>query len=60
MVQAVVGNCMAQGVVIGATNRSLPGLNNTLCFSPALICSKSDIDEVIEAVDGALTRVAAA
>jgi taurine-pyruvate aminotransferase len=40
-VQAVVADCMAQGVVIGATNRSLPGFNNTLCFSPALIAKKT-------------------
>ena len=56
-VQAVVGDCMAQGVVIGATNRSLPGFNNTLCFSPALIATKDDIDEILTAVDSALTRV---
>ncbi|WP_424970748.1 aspartate aminotransferase family protein [Dinoroseobacter sp. S76] len=56
-VQAVVGDCMAQGVIIGATNRSLPGFNNTLCFSPALIASADDIDEITDAVDGALTRV---
>ena len=56
-VQAVVGDCMAQGVVIGATNRSLPGLNNTLCFSPALISTADDIDEITTAVDKALTRV---
>ncbi len=56
-VQAVVGDCMAQGVVIGATNRSLPGLNNTLCFSPALISSADDIDEITTAVDKALTKV---
>ncbi len=56
-VQAVVGDCMAQGVIIGATNRSLPGFNNTLCFSPALIATKDDIDEIITAVDGALGRV---
>ncbi|SDF04913.1 aspartate aminotransferase family protein [Sulfitobacter delicatus] len=55
--QAVVGDCMAQGVIIGATNRSLPGKNNTLCFSPALIASRDDIDEIITAVDGALGRV---
>ena len=60
-VQAVVGDCMANNaVVIGMTNRSIPSLNNTLCFSPALICTKSDIDEMMNAVDGALTRVAAA
>ena len=56
-VQAVVADCMAQGVIIGATNRSLPGLNNTLCLSPALIATKDDIDEITTAIDGALTRV---
>ena len=53
----IVGDCMAQGVIIGATNRSLPGKNNTLCFSPALIATKDDIDQIISAVDGAMGRV---
>ena len=56
-VQAVVGDCMAQGVIIGATNRSLPGFNNTLCFSPALTYNADEIDEMTTAVDKALTRV---
>ena len=56
-VQAVVADCMAQGVIIGMTNRSLPGMNNTLCFSPALIATADDIDQITEAVDKALTRV---
>jgi len=56
-VQAVVADCMAQGVVIGATNRSVPGFNNTLCFSPALISTADDIDEITNAVDKALTKV---
>ncbi|MEL6102959.1 MAG: aminotransferase class III-fold pyridoxal phosphate-dependent enzyme [Pseudomonadota bacterium] len=56
-VQAVVADCMAQGVIIGATNRSVPGKNNTLCFSPALISTGDDIDAITDAVDGALTRV---
>ncbi len=58
MVQAVVADCMKNAaVIIGATNRSLAGLNNTLCFSPGFIASKSDIDEIVAAVDGALGRV---
>ncbi|UWQ16563.1 aminotransferase class III-fold pyridoxal phosphate-dependent enzyme [Jannaschia sp. M317] len=57
MVQAVVADCMAQGVIIGATNRSLPGFNNTLCFSPALIATADDIDQITDAVDRALTKV---
>jgi taurine-pyruvate aminotransferase len=56
-VQAVVAECMAEGVIIGATNRSLPGYNNTLCFSPALIATPDDIDEITAAVDAALSRV---
>ncbi|MEO0633615.1 MAG: aminotransferase class III-fold pyridoxal phosphate-dependent enzyme [Pseudomonadota bacterium] len=56
-VQAVVKDCMSQAVIIGATNRSLPGKNNTLCFSPPLIATADDIDAITDAVDGALTRV---
>lgn len=54
---AVVGECMKQGVIIGSTNRSLPGLNNTLCLAPALIASADDIDRISDAIDNALTRV---
>ena len=57
MVQAVVANCMKQAVIIGATNRSLPGHNNTLCFSPALIATRDNIDHIVGAVDTALTDV---
>ena len=58
MVQGVVADCMkTSAVIIGATNRSLAGLNNTLCFSPGFIATKSDIDELVTAVDGALDRV---
>lgn len=56
-VGAVVAECGAQGVIIGATNRSIPGLNNTLCFSPALIATADDIDRITEAVDNALGKV---
>ena len=54
---AVVAACNAAGVIIGATNRSVPGLNNVLCFAPALIATKDDIDQIIDAVDGSLTKV---
>ena len=57
LAQAVVGDCNAQGVIIGVTNRSIPGFNNTLCYSPALIATKSDIDEIVSATDKALTKV---
>ena len=57
MVAAVVADCNAQGVIIGMTNRSVPGLNNTLCLSPALIATADDIDHITDAIDKALTKV---
>jgi taurine-pyruvate aminotransferase len=57
MVQAVVADCMAQGIIIGATNRSVPGFNNTLCLSPALIATADDIDQITDGIDKALTKV---
>ncbi|MBP6678388.1 MAG: aminotransferase class III-fold pyridoxal phosphate-dependent enzyme, partial [Paracoccus sp.] len=56
-VQAVVAECLAQNVIIGATNRSMPGFNNTLCLSPALIATADDIDRITDAIDKALTKV---
>jgi len=56
-VAAVVAECAAQGVIIGMTNRSIPGLNNTLCLSPALIATPDDIDAITNAMDKALTKV---
>ncbi|MEM6897231.1 MAG: aminotransferase class III-fold pyridoxal phosphate-dependent enzyme, partial [Pseudomonadota bacterium] len=56
-VQAVVKDCMDQGIVIGATNRSFHGYNNTLCLSPALVSTADDIDAVTDGIDAALTRV---
>ena len=53
----MVADCAAQGVLIGATNRSLPGLNNTLCVSPALIATPDDIDQITEAVGKSLGKI---
>ena len=56
-VAAVVAECAAQGVLIGAANRSVPGYNNYLCFAPSLIATASDIDQITGTVDSALTKV---
>ena len=57
LVAQVVAECGAMGVIIGATNRSIPGFNNTLCFSPALISTEDDIDQICETVSKALGKV---
>ena len=56
-IAAVVADCGAQGVIIGAANRSVPGRNNVIAFSPALIATANDIDAITAAVDKALTKV---
>lgn len=53
----VVAECQARGVLVGRTNRSLKGFNNTLNLSPALIATRGDIDEILTAIDGALEAV---
>jgi taurine-pyruvate aminotransferase len=57
LVQAIVADCMRQGVIIGATSRAIEGFNNTLCLSPALIVTAAEIDQITNAIDIALTRV---
>ena len=56
MLMAIAADCMEQGVIIGRTNRSVQGLNNVLCLSPALICNQDDLDEVVSAIDNAMSR----
>ncbi len=57
LAQKAVAECGAEGVMVGVTNRSVPGFNNTLCFSPALVATSDDIDQITDAVDTALARV---
>ena len=54
---AVAADCMEHGVIIGRTNRSFERHNNTICLSPALIATKADIDEIVNAIGAALTRL---
>lgn len=56
-VQAVVAECSAQGVIIGSTNRSITGFNNTLCLAPALIATPDDIDTITDTIGRAIARV---
>ncbi len=53
----IAAHCMKNGVIIGRTNRSFKEFNNTLCFSPALISTEKEIDEIIAAVDAAMAEV---
>lgn len=55
----IAAHTLGNGVMIGRTNRSFASHNNTLCLSPALIASRRDIDDIVDAIDLALSEVAA-
>ena len=57
MFQAVDGSCMAQGIIIGAANRSIPGYNNILYLSTPLILKKDDFSKITASNDKANTEV---
>ncbi|MES9905075.1 MAG: aminotransferase class III-fold pyridoxal phosphate-dependent enzyme, partial [Sedimenticola sp.] len=54
----IAADCAAQGVLIGRTNRSFREYNNTLALSPALITGKSELDEIVTALDNAFMKQA--
>jgi taurine-pyruvate aminotransferase len=58
LLMRIAAECMAQGVIIGRTNRSFREYNNTIALSPALITTRSDLDEIVGALDVAIARVA--
>ena len=54
---AIGAHCMKNGVIIGRTNRSFKEYNNTVCLSPALIATRADIDNIVDAIDNAMAEV---
>jgi taurine-pyruvate aminotransferase len=54
---AIGAHCMKNGVIIGRTNRSFKEYNNTVCLSPALIATRDDIDNIVDAIDNAMAEL---
>lgn len=50
----LMGNVMAQKVIVGRTNSSFDGLNNIMNFAPSLIITKEQIDTIVAAVAAAI------
>lgn len=58
VIMKIAAHCQnVSGVMIGRTNRSFREFNNTIALSPALIATKTDIDDIIEALDRALAEI---
>ncbi len=53
----VVGEMAANGVLVGRTNRSLPGFNNIINIAPAYVVTKDDIDVILRTLQAAMNKV---
>ena len=56
-VGAVVDAVKAEGVLLGRTNSSLPGLNTTLYYAPALVITKNEADRMVDATQKGIEKV---
>ncbi len=54
---AVIDAVKAEGVLLGRTNSSLPGLNTTLYFAPALVITKEEADRMVDATEKGIKKV---
>lgn len=52
----IMGLVAAEGVLAGRTASSLPGNNTIMNFAPALIATKTDMDEIVTAVKRAMEK----
>lgn len=52
----IMGDIAAQNVLCGRTNKSLPGLNNTLTLAPALTATKDEIDQIVTAIKNSFEK----
>ncbi|WP_321417113.1 aminotransferase class III-fold pyridoxal phosphate-dependent enzyme [uncultured Desulfobacter sp.] len=52
----LMGNILAEKVIVGRTNSSLPGMNTTLYFVPCLTVSEQEIDIMVSAVVKAIKK----
>jgi len=50
----IVGDVAAQGVLVGRTASSLPGMNTIMNFAPALVATKDQMDQIVAAVKASI------
>lgn len=52
----IMGNVMAENVIVGRTNSSFDGLNTVMNFAPSLIITREQVDHVVAAVRRAIEK----
>jgi len=53
---ALMCNVLAEGVIVGRTNNSLPGMNTIINFAPCLIITREQVDTIVAAVRSAIEK----
>ena len=53
---AIVQNCMKQGVQVMRNGYTIPGLDNVLIMAPPLILQESEADIIVDAIGNALKQ----
>lgn len=51
---ALMGNIFGEGLIVGRTNNSLPGMNTILNFAPCLTITRDEIDQIVAGVRKAI------
>ncbi len=52
----LMANILAEGVIVGRTNSSLPGMNTIINFAPCLIVTRQQVDTIVAAVRNAVIK----
>lgn len=52
----IMGNVLAENVIVGRTNSSFDGLNTVMNFAPSLIITREQVDHVVAAVRKAVEK----
>ncbi|MBU2645109.1 aminotransferase class III-fold pyridoxal phosphate-dependent enzyme [bacterium] len=52
----LMGNVMAEKVIVGRTNTSFDGFNNIMNFAPSLIITREQVDTIVAAVGAAIEK----
>jgi len=54
---AIIQNCLKQGVHVMRNGFTVPGLDNVLIMAPPLILQESEADMIVDAIGNALKHV---
>ncbi|HCY88602.1 MAG TPA: aspartate aminotransferase family protein [Desulfobacteraceae bacterium] len=52
----LMGNVLAENVIVGRTNSSFHGLNTIMNFAPSLVITREEVDRIVDAVETAIQK----